>query len=536
MMEQATIPVLATRRQYTELEKRADKHIGTEGWDDLLRLLQHARSSGKARDAVVRLLQLESLGGTDSDVFKEFASLEGDSLRQVRANAIDRVMGKLEEQIESKHTYFLDIEAMTMTPYVILVKEVIEARKRELDQLEGTPSRIDVLGTYYGFQILMTDGSKPHETPTTTGYYRWRRRTWLDEKITENAANAVKRLTGELADEVDMDKTYRTLGSSRVFKKKCTKTTVDILANAVRLALYKAPGNRGTAARALGRTEDSRALSFLHHRLPLEQNRRVRIAITDALGRVGHESSIDNLKERIVIQNRRMSKEGEATIKALGGIYAPQCRETLLELLRTGGNNTRAAVIQALSKQGSDGLVELISPYLVDKSRPVARASVLTLVELGTKGEAAIRTKAPAIINRIGSDKSSRTALTKMLSVSGVGKMKPIHQYFAKRITKLEREIKNWYQRANRGGYSYYWKRRENRTRERLIEYIRLASTHLRPPFDKDLIDSVKATLKLESDPIRITQALGRGQLAKALVPRRIKDSTFVQTFLSSYR
>ena len=292
-MAKATLVDLATRRQYSELEKRADEFIENEGWDALLRRLKFVRPEGKARDAVVALLQLEAIGGTDSDVFKEFESLEGDNLHQVRANATEHAMGILKEQIDNRHTYFLDIEAMTMTPYVVLVKDVIEARKRELEQLEGTPSRIEVLGTYYGFQILMTDGSKPNVTPSGTGYYRWRRRTWLDEKITEDAANAVKSLTGELAEEVDMDKTYRTLGSNPVFKNRCTKVTATILADAVRLALYKTPGHRGTAARKLGRTGDSRALSFLHHRLPLEQNRRVRIAIAEALERVGHESSND---------------------------------------------------------------------------------------------------------------------------------------------------------------------------------------------------------------------------------------------------
>jgi hypothetical protein len=114
MMEQTTIERLAARRQYVELEKRADEHIKKEGWEDFLRLLEHTRSAGKARDSVVALLQLESVGGTDSDVLKEFVSLEGKNLRQVRANATEHAMNILKEQIETRHTYFLDIEAMTL--------------------------------------------------------------------------------------------------------------------------------------------------------------------------------------------------------------------------------------------------------------------------------------------------------------------------------------------------------------------------------------------------------------------------------------
>ncbi|MHA3963524.1 MAG: HEAT repeat domain-containing protein [Candidatus Thorarchaeota archaeon SMTZ1-45] len=530
-----TIVDLATRRQYSELKKRADEFIKTEGWEALLRRLKQVRPDGKARDAVVALLQLDAVGGSDSDVFKEFESLEGGNLRQVRANTVHHAMDVLREQIENKHTYFIDIDAMTMTPYVILVKEVIKARKRELEQLEGSPSRIDVLGTYYGFQILMTDGSKPHDSQSQYGYYRWRRRTWLDERISDSAANAVKKITGELADEVDMDKRYRTLGSSPVFKSRCTKATADILANAVRLALYKVPGNRSTAARALGRTGDSRVLPFLHHRLPLEQSTKVRISMAEAIGRVGHESSIEMLKELATPRGRYLSKEGEAMVEALGGIYSPRCKETLIELLKHDGNTTRAAVIQALSKQELPDLVGLISPYVVNSSRPVVRASVLALSELGSEGEAVIRAKAPIVIKRIGYDRPSKPALTRMLGISGVASMQEVHQYFAKRFERLGRELKRWQHQGSRG-YSYYWRRRENRARERLIEHLRLASSHLKPPFDEDLVKSIRSILNMETGSDTFTAALRQSELAEAIKVKQYREAAWVQSFLSSFR
>ena len=40
MLAHETITILASRRQYEELEKRADEHIKKEGWEDLLRLLE----------------------------------------------------------------------------------------------------------------------------------------------------------------------------------------------------------------------------------------------------------------------------------------------------------------------------------------------------------------------------------------------------------------------------------------------------------------------------------------------------------------
>jgi len=536
MMAQATIVDLATRRQYSELEKRADNLIEEEGWESLLHQLKFVRPEGKARDAVIALLQLESVGGTDTDVFDEFESLGGGSLHQVRANAIQPVMDILREQIENKHTYFMDIDAMTRTPCVVLVKEVIEARKRELEQLEGTPSRLDVLGTYYGFQILITDGSKPFDHQNSQGnrYYSWRRSTWLDEKITEGAAEAVKNITAELAEEVDMDKRYRTLGGSRIFRSRCSKPTADILANAARLALYKAPGHRGTAAKALGQTGDSRVLPFLHHRLPIEQNRKTRIAIAEAIGRIGHESSIDILKERAVPRGRYLSKEGEAMVNSLGAIYHSHSKEILIELLKHDGNTTRSAVIQALSNQDPTNLVDLISPYLASKSRPVVRASILALTDLGSEGESVIREKAGEVIKKIGYDKPSKSALIRMLGVSGVSEMKPVHKYFAKRIEKLGKETDHLKRQSNRS-YSYWWRRREYRTRERLLEYLKMASTHLSPPFDDDLVNSIRTVLRDEND-LRARWAPEKSQLARVIMKEQIRETVFEQTFVSSYR
>ena len=76
-MEQSAIPLLVRRRDYSELEKRANEYLKTEGWDALLRLMQFAGSDGKSRDALVHLLELEAVGGTDTNIFREFSHLEG---------------------------------------------------------------------------------------------------------------------------------------------------------------------------------------------------------------------------------------------------------------------------------------------------------------------------------------------------------------------------------------------------------------------------------------------------------------------------
>ncbi|MFW9908676.1 MAG: HEAT repeat domain-containing protein, partial [Candidatus Thorarchaeota archaeon] len=533
-MEKATIVDSATKRRYAELEKQADEFIKTDGWEAFMSSLRHVRPEGKARDAVVELLQLHAVGGTDSDIFREFGTLEGNDLHQIRANAADHAIIILKDQISSKHTYFLDIEAMTMTPYVVLVKDVIEARKREIEQLKQNPSRIDVLGTYYGFQILMTDNSMPFESPNTYGYRRWRRTTWLNGAITETAANAIKNLTSELSNEVDMDMTYKTLQRSSIFRNRCTQGTADILANAVRVSLYKVPGNRSSAASALGHTGDSRVLPFLHHRLPLEQSRYVRISIARALGTVGHESSIEVLKERAIVNRRYMSKEAEAMIDAIGRIYSPQCNEILTELLKHDGNTIKAAVIQALSKQDSPNVVELISPYLVHRTKPVVRASVFALSELGNAGTEAIIAKATNVIKKIGYDRLSINAFRKLLEISAIAEMPEVHQYFAGRVEKLGKELKRMRNSVN-NSFGYYWRRWEARVRTRLVEYCKLASTHLRPPFHSDLINSMKSVFKDQPDLINMINTLGRTPLIRAINGNPVMEDKFEQTYLPSF-
>ena len=518
-MEQATIPDLVSQRDNLELEKQADEYLKDHDWKRFLSTFQYTAPRGKARDALVALLELEAVGGTDSDIFKEFSSLEGTSLHEVRFQGVQRAMEILREQIAERHTYFLDVEVMAETPYAILVKDVIDARKRELAELEHNPSRIDILGTFYGFAILMAEGTKPHDNQATTGYgyRRWRRRTWLDENITDSAANAIKTITSQFAEEVDMDKTYRTLGSSPIFKGRCTKETANILADAVRLSMYKVPGNRAAAARKLGATGDSRVLPFLHHRLPREQSYRVRIKIAEAMGNVGHISSIDYLKEQVRPEQRNISKDTKANIEAIGGIYCPESKQALLEIVQKGGNTVKAVAIESLGKQDSQGLLEIISPYLEHKSRPVVRSSVLALSNLGKNGRKTLIAKAPAILAKIGNDKPSMGAVSKLLEIPKVGKMRLVQEYYVQLINKQRREVERWKRyEQQRTGYNYWYQRRARRVTDRMRLLVNLVFQNLKPPYHVELMGTMKAAVSLCTNINDILLRFGDNEFGRA--------------------
>jgi len=350
----------------------------------------------------------------------------------------------------------------------------------------------------------------------------------------------VKSLTGQFAAEVDMDKKYRTLGSSPIFKSRCTKDTAKILADAVRLSMYKVPGNRSTAARNLGRTGDSRVLPFLHHRFALEQSRKVRIKIAEGLGNVGDISSIDALKEQIQPNQRNISKDTQATISSMGGIFCPESKRALLEIVNEGGNTVKAAAIEALGKQDPYGLVEVISPYLEHKSRPVVRASVMALSDLGESGTAAILTKVPIILKRIGHDKPSQQAVSKLMQIPDVGKMRSVHEFFITKINKLRKEVERWKRYEQRGSYAYWYQRRQRQTIDKLKATVQLVNQYLKPPFHVELMGTVKAAVKLYAGNDVFLKHLGSTEFAKKLkvytnLPKEKRDRiAYEQTFFAS--
>ncbi len=67
-MEKAAVSNLVSRRQYPELEERADEYIRSDDWKGFLNQIKSTPSTGKARDVVVNLLQLDMVGGTNGGV------------------------------------------------------------------------------------------------------------------------------------------------------------------------------------------------------------------------------------------------------------------------------------------------------------------------------------------------------------------------------------------------------------------------------------------------------------------------------------
>lgn len=109
--------------------------------------------SGKIRDALVFLLGMKSTGGVDRDLIETFSCLTSRTVTNLRDEAVPVALEYLEEQIP-ENTFFMDIENMTKSQYVLLVEDVIQSRKEEIRALSDNPDLIEILGTYYSFKVL----------------------------------------------------------------------------------------------------------------------------------------------------------------------------------------------------------------------------------------------------------------------------------------------------------------------------------------------------------------------------------------------
>ena len=114
--------------------------------------------------------------------------------------------------------------------------------------------------------------------------------------------------------------------------------------------------------------------------------------------------------------------------------------------------------------------------------------------------------------------------MTKMLEIKGVGQMSAVHQFFAKKIDKLRKEADRWKQRTSGGSYSYWYRRREQRTTQRMNELISIVNRYLIPPYHGELLDSIDVALgRRNADSYNVTRSLGSGRLANALKDRKTK-------------
>ncbi len=490
------------------LESIAESYISEGHWSQYLRQMQRFSPFGKARDALVHLLDLESVGGTDSDIFKEFTSLSGANLDEIRADAVERAMDLLRSQIKVKNTFFIDTERMTTSPFVLLFDEVTESRLSELEVVSGNPTRNELLKTFYGFTLL-TMGGNSNETENQS-YRYWRRRRFYTSqpRLETEVKKAITQIMQDLSSEIHLNDRYETLGSSLFLADKCTRDTSKILADIVRLTLYMTPWDRGKAAFELGGTGDSRVLEFLHHRIQTEPDMKTKAAIARAIGGIGDPSSYSVLMNNLQTAVRFRVDFQSACVEAIGKIFTDESTEFLKSQLMRQDSKVIEAAIEGLARRDLKEFHDLLSPLLRKSSKVIVRKATAVLLEAGRQGRQLVIKNAPSIVNKLYNNRPSRDVMNRLLSLKEVQQNEEVQKFFARKLRNLHDKRMKAFHRVQQSWWTGRILRRYN---QQLYNMITLLLQHYGSPlpweFDKiirEILSNVHPNLRI---PIQIAYA-----------------------------
>jgi hypothetical protein len=184
------------------------------------------------------------------------------------------------EQVKRGNTFFLNLDGMKENELAVFVPDALNARIREVENLEPKPSLYKVYSTYYGFSIL-TSGSV---TSRVAG---------VPEGIREELLSVL----GDIGGIKKLES--KQLKFSSLAFPNCSGHLIALLWNLLKLSIGGKKG-RLKALKKLGALGDSRALDLLHHLL----EGHVPIEIMECIGQIGHPSSYPHIKEDWWSQDR----------------------------------------------------------------------------------------------------------------------------------------------------------------------------------------------------------------------------------------
>jgi len=318
------IASIIERREYEVLEKEIRNRLTNEDWEDILNQIEDIAGKEEAvigwgiplregiiRDAITHLLDIHDFEGLDGNFLSHFRSLDGRTLQSIRKDANILASQLLERQVKNRNTFFVNVEKLSDTNLVLLIPIILDARKQEIDDLEITPSFDQIYSSYYGFRILTHSG--------------------LGEDIvtsSDRSFKAFEELASQMGKELSVNQ--EDLHFSKNAFGKVSEYTRNLLWNLLNLCIA-GYHRQVPAAVALGDIGDSRALDTLHLKLETSQDRRVRIEIISAIGRIGHPDSFE-LLHRLMEgydpirpnPHYRLNQDQRAAAIAIGGIRHPQ--------------------------------------------------------------------------------------------------------------------------------------------------------------------------------------------------------------------
>ncbi len=486
------IPELTKRRNYEQLAEIAQEYAREGQWNSFVKRIEKIKPAGKARDALVNVLDLEAVGGTDSNIFHEFGSLSGSSLSEIRSEANTKAIDILQSQLKESNTFFIDAEMLATSPFVVLFEDVMNARLKELESIKGQPSRNDLLRTYYGFTLLTLNGV----TNTTDHQFQyrryWHRRYESQPRLAQETVTAITQIMKDFSSEIHLNSRYETLGTSYFLADKCSTETSAILADIIRLTLYMTPWDRGKAALLLGKRGDSRSLEFLHSRFISEPDMKTRGSIARAIGYIGNPNSFDLLKSQFNNQGRWQERLKVAITQGMGGIYLDEATDFLVDMLNSRSYKIKEAAVESLAERNPENFTQMIAPLLKTNSKVVLRKVVEVLLDSDKKSKRMLIESAPRIVRILHNNSPSHQIVSRLLSLKEIVDSQVIEKYLVSKINELHKKRMDLHHRGIR---NWWTARRVQRYNRKLAELISLClKTYPRPlpSYLREVIDDMK--------------------------------------------
>ncbi|MFQ5833944.1 MAG: hypothetical protein ACE5H4_14655 [Candidatus Thorarchaeota archaeon] len=274
---------------------------------------------GTLRDGIVHILGLQTVLGIDLDSLKPFEGIQASSLDELRQSAIPVAIDFLRSQAADHRTFFLDVDAMSVSPFAAAVSDIVEARKREVRALSEESQTNEVVGTYYGFKVL-TEGSIQNTRPVG---------------FASSALEALDEMIQALGKQTRLShtrfKSWRRDTSSWL---KAWEGYDDLTQTLLKAIMLVSIGGRKRGIpeglRVMGVLGDSRALPTLHRLLELIPVRSDRLQmLLEAIGCVGHPSSFDY----ILPLAKKNTVAGREALAQMPLIRSPKSTEHLLKVL-----------------------------------------------------------------------------------------------------------------------------------------------------------------------------------------------------------
>ncbi|MFW9803881.1 MAG: HEAT repeat domain-containing protein [Candidatus Thorarchaeota archaeon] len=365
-------------RDYVRVERLVDMKTQEIGWTKTAKHLARLRNcetvpgnslfpirKGTFRDSMIRVLGLESISGIDTDLLIGFREINASNLNELRREIMELSLDILRNQIRQRNTFFLDTDAMSTSPYAILVADLLESRCAEISDLASKPSLWEVFSTYYGF-VVITAGS------VENGF----------AGASKEAIEGIENLSQQFGDQVKIP--ARLIKQSKAAFSNCSHYTKKLLWSLLRVAA-SGYDKRSTAVRELGNLGDERALTLLHSRL--ESNSGwVMPPLIEAVGKIGDPSSLELLRK--LLDGRYTKKNA---ILALGGIRHP----SVLSHIKSAMDSERhleTPGIMALGESRHPDAVPILLKILRTKRGRKRVHAMYSLLNIGKEGIEVLKT------------------------------------------------------------------------------------------------------------------------------------------------